>query len=235
MKQQKTKLNTFDAIATKVREAVTRQQAENHGQNPPRKTMTSTNKTQQQVMVATLIPGQAAFQKDLAGRPIAVGDRVEDTECHGGGIVVGVYGTVLIYLCDYHNGDVNMGTFTYARCDSVRVLPPVTNVAKAAKEVLARRAKLDKIQERLAKSELPPKSTACTRIEAVRCVDENGRQIDVGDIVLDHSNEIGGIVVGVAGRCIMFRMANGEFDAALANQCISSSATPTPKAPEVNS
>ena len=173
---------------------------------------------------AALIPGQVKLQKDCRGRPIKVGDRVDDTTFYIGGIVVAVFGEQCIFLTDY-DGDYGIGRFATQQCAELRLLPPVTDLKSFIKETLAFRATIDKAGGPVPKDSDRREMLAsqCTRIEPELCKDENGRLIEISDIVLDETNDIGGVVVGLAGKCVMFKMADGNFDAAPAPQCISTS------------
>ncbi len=77
---------------------------------------------------------------DASGRQIKVGDRIENlSDPDAGGIVVGVFGGVLVYCLDWTNNGFASGDFLYANCDECRVLLPVTSVAKAVAEIRRKR------------------------------------------------------------------------------------------------
>ena len=60
-----------------------------------------------------------------------------------------------------------------------------------------------------------------TRIEPERCIDQNDRRVEIGDLITDPTNDLGGIVVAITPDAVLFKMVDGNFEGALVRQCIS--------------
>jgi hypothetical protein len=84
---------------------------------------------------------------DRDGNPIRVGDRIEQLNAEETcGIVVGVFGDVLVHCLDFEGSGFDLGEFLYANCNECRVLSPVTNVAEAVKSIRAKAAKRETVE-----------------------------------------------------------------------------------------